>query len=270
LRPAKLLIRLHELLDHDEPQTAGQLLDGIAKLLPADPGEALLAIQNAWFLGVLRGKARLQRDDLTRESRDNLLRQAVVVACSALEAFLRDLLLTNLEDVARVRGIHFLDTNEERVMNYLSQWLTFKPREVLRFLTTPQDAVAWLSAKIFELARKNAMTGVHGMTVTASLLGINDAWQKMARHIDAHPGEVVWDAAELEKLIDRAAKRRNDIIHRMDRGEEDDRLQPIDRAEVEDWVNAAEAACTALDELVAERLLNLEVSAEGPAGVDEE
>jgi hypothetical protein len=96
IRPAELLLKVYRLLEHDTPKTEGELVRTLRELVRADSDEGLMVIYNEIFLGLIRERAEILPAAIKRSALCNLLRQAVVTACTALETYLPALLRVQL------------------------------------------------------------------------------------------------------------------------------------------------------------------------------
>ena len=92
IRPADLLLKVFRLLDHDALNTEAELHRALRELVKADKDEGLTVIYNEIFLGLIRERADIPAASIKRSALCNLLRQAVVTACTALETYLPTLL----------------------------------------------------------------------------------------------------------------------------------------------------------------------------------
>src|ERR1700680_2316228 len=99
IRPADLLLKVFRLLEHDAPNTEAALLRSLRELVKADKDEGMTVIYNEIFLGLIRERAEVPPASIKRSALYNLLRQAVVTACTALEAYLPTLLRSQLPEV---------------------------------------------------------------------------------------------------------------------------------------------------------------------------
>src|SRR5687768_7045554 len=88
VRPADLLLKVYRLLEHDAPNTEAALHAALRGLVKADNDEGLTVIYNEIFLGLIRERADVPASAIKRSALCNLLRQAVVTACTALETYL--------------------------------------------------------------------------------------------------------------------------------------------------------------------------------------
>ena len=86
------------------PTPRKRLLHALRELVKADDDEGLMVIYNEIFLGLIRERAEVPPSSIKRSALCNLLRQAVVTACTALETYLPILLRNQLPEVIRLRG----------------------------------------------------------------------------------------------------------------------------------------------------------------------
>src|ERR1019366_2045676 len=135
IRPADLLLKVFRLLEHDAPNTEAELQRALRELVKAEKDEGLTIIYNEIFLGLIRERAEISATSIKRSALCNLLRQAVVTACTALETYLPTLLRNQLPEVIKLRGRDFVPKDGgigEQFRN-----LTFNLDECLRVLTSP-------------------------------------------------------------------------------------------------------------------------------------
>src|SRR5260370_14428798 len=96
IRPADLMLKVFRLLEHDAPNTEADLHRALRDLVKADKDEGLMVIYNEIFLGLIRERAEIPPASIKRGALSNLLRQAVVTACTALKTYLTTLLRIQL------------------------------------------------------------------------------------------------------------------------------------------------------------------------------
>src|SRR5438132_4914862 len=113
IRPADLLLKVFRLLEHDAPNTETELHDALRALVKAEKDEGLTVIYNEIFLGLIRERAEIPATSIKRSALCNLLRQAVVTACTALETYLPALLRSQLPEVIKLRGRDFVPKDKE-------------------------------------------------------------------------------------------------------------------------------------------------------------
>src|SRR2546427_5934345 len=113
IRPADLLLKVFRLLEHEAPNTEADLHRALRDLVKADKDEGLMVIYNQIFLGLIREAADISPAAIKRSALCNLLRQAVVTACTALETYLPALLRNQLPEVIKLRGRDFVPKDKE-------------------------------------------------------------------------------------------------------------------------------------------------------------
>src|SRR5262245_41241501 len=113
IRPAELLLHVYRLFESDKLQTDGDLVTALRKIINAARDEQLLVIYNEIFLGLVRERAQMPPAAFKRAALDNLLRQAIVAACTALDTYLPSLLRVNLPTVIAAKGRQFLPEDAE-------------------------------------------------------------------------------------------------------------------------------------------------------------
>jgi hypothetical protein len=248
VRPAELLLKVYRLLEHDTPKTEGDLVRSLGELVQADRDEGLMVIYNEVFLGLIRERAEVPPASIKRSALCNLLRQAVVTACTALETYLPTLLRSQLPEVIKLRGREFVPKDREIAEQFKN--LTFNLDECVRILTNPDPL--FIANKMISFVNFSYLSGKRGIHVTGALLGIDSPWKRVADRLQR--GE-----EELKKILDDAVNRRNDIVHRADREKKapDGSPQEIGYAWSRQAVDTVRVVCLCLDELVAERLKEL-------------
>jgi hypothetical protein len=254
MRPARLFLYLHRLLEDDERPTPEELVKLVSGHLEVGEGEALKQIRNAAFLGFIR-PGESGSIDLSRPERDNLLRQACVVCCSATETFLTNELLNNLPEVVDLCGMNFLDAGDDELLNDLSGLLkSFKTKDVLGYLARPPAARAkWLGGRILDLIKDSYLKGDKDVRMVGRLLGVADPWGEIARRLP--------ELDDPDTCFVEVAKRRKEIVHRGDFSRVTGSLSDIDTETVEEWVEVTERVCLCLDDLITERLEALRLAA---------
>ena len=108
IRPAELLLKVYRLLEHDKPTTEGEVVQALRDVVQASDDEGLIVIYNEIFLGLIRERAQIAPTAIRRSALCNLLRQSVVIACTAMETYLPVLLRTQLPKVIESRGREFV------------------------------------------------------------------------------------------------------------------------------------------------------------------
>jgi hypothetical protein len=247
-RPAELMLDVYRLLNTDDNiQRDGEFVERVRKFLEATEGEDLIVIQNELFLGIVREKASLASSRLKSLTLRHLLRQAVVVSCTALETFLLNVLQAHLPTVIRLRQREFFPQDKD-LRDYFDD-LKFSLEDALRVMTE-EDAPLFLSNKILGLVKHKYMSGRKGVHSAGALLSLEKPWDAIAAHLKR-------DKKELMRIIEETVQRRNDIVHRADYLAEDTEPQPITESQARQGADSIHHVCLALDELLIARLKEL-------------
>jgi hypothetical protein len=253
IRPADLLLKVFRLLEHDALNTEEELLRSLRELVKAEKDEILLVISNGIFLGLIRELAEVPPSAIKRSALCNLLRQAVVTASTALETYLPILLRENLPEVIRLRGRDFVPKKDEEIRNQFKN-LTFALDEVVRLLIDPDPL--FVANKMISSLDFSYLSGKRGIHVSGVLLGLDNPWGLIAQQLGRAEEEI-------KKTLDGTVKRRNDIVHRADRSQDDPAgsAQEIGFPWAKQAVETIRVVCLALDDLVMNRLKELKEQA---------
>ena len=248
IRPAGLLLKVYRLLEHDQTDTEGEMVQALRNLVDADSDEELMVIYNEIFLGLIRERADVSTASIRRSALTNLLRQAVVSACTALETYLPVLLQANLELVIKAKGRNFVP-NDESIQAQFKP-LLFTLQDALRILEDPDPF--FVGNKMISSLKMAYLSGKRGIHVTGTLLAIDQPWGRIAKRLQR-------DSEELQKIVNDTVNRRNDIVHRADRDRKklDGPAQEIGFAWATQAVDTIKHVCLCLDELVSERMVEL-------------
>jgi hypothetical protein len=253
IRPADLLLKVFRLLEHDTLSTDEALLHSLRELVNAEKDEILLVISNGIFLGLIRELAEVSPSAIKHSALCNLLRQAVVTASTALETYLPILLRDNLPEVIRLRERNFVPRNDEAFKNQFKE-LKFDLDEAIRILVDPDPL--FVANKMISSLNFSYLTGRRGIHVTGVLLGLDNPWGLVAQQLGRAEEEI-------KKTLDATVKRRNDIVHRADRSQEDPAgaAQAIGFPLAKQAVETSRVVCLALDDLVRGRISQLKQQA---------
>ena len=252
MRPAQLLLHVYRLLDsNDTILTEGEMVNAVRGVIQASADEDLMLIYNQLFLGLVRERAQLPRSTLRQATLCHLLRQAVVASCTALETYLPALLRANLPVMIRARGRGFVSLGDADLQSYFAD-LQFSLDETLRLLSD-ENAAEYISAKILGMANFKYLSSRKGVAVVGLLLGLAKPWDGIAEHLKR-------DKKELMNTLDDTVRRRNDIVHRADRCQDDPagEPQPIAFSWTQQAVDTINHICLALDELVTESVAQMQ------------
>jgi len=250
IRPAELLLRVYRLLECDTIHTNDELVVKMRAAVGADADEELMVIYNEIFVGLIRERAQISPSSLKKSALNNLLRQSVVAACTALDAYLPSLLRTNLPVIIQAKGRDFFPQDQE-LRDYFKE-LTFDLHETLRLLKDP-NAPLYIANKILGLTAFKYLSSKKGIHAVGALLSLEKPWNQIASKLQR-------DKGELMKVIDETTRRRNDIVHRADRSQADldGGLQEIGYAWSKQAVDTIMHVCFALDELVDTQMMQLQ------------
>jgi len=257
MRPAQLLLQVYRLLESSENLLIqGNLLEALRGIVGAPADEDLMLIYNEIFIGLVRERAQMPRSTLRQSTLCHLLRQAVVASCTALETYLPALLRADLPVMIRARGRDFIPHGDADIQSYFAD-LQFTLDETLRLLGD-EHAAEYISNRILGLANFKYLSSRKGIAVVGRLLGLNRPWDEIAEHLAR-------EKKDLMNTLDDTVRRRNDIVHRADRCQDDaaGAQQPITYAWTQQAVDTVNHICLALDELVAARVAELEAMLAG-------
>lgn len=222
------------------------MLDGLRAVVGIRSDEYLLLLHNNVFVGLVRENAQLNPGHLRAAALCNLLRQSVAAACTALDTFVPSLLRANIGTVLAAKGRDFLPTDKEARSFF--QGVTFTLEDTVRLLNDP-DSALFIANRIIDVVKDKGMANVTGIHAVGSILGVEDPWCRIGERLDRNPGE-------LRTLLSNTVSRRNDIIHRSDRSktDPDGPMQEIALSWTMQAVDNIKHVCTALDELVGDRM----------------
>jgi AcrR family transcriptional regulator len=253
---AEHLLHLQELFTESasfKPEDAFSL--ALCEELNLPKGTALHHVKNKRaVLGVL-GSVTLPSCLTTNQGLDFLLRQAVVVSCSALESFIWDILRENALTVIRAKGRRADDTLKKITLT-LDDYLSLEGYE------DPDERLRQIILQRFE---RGALYDLEKVSEIMAILNVRDFWKEVTSYIGVGEKEVK------DRLTD-LIQRRNHIAHRADRPDENTSgvasdahgLRPITHAWVsmrvanaKAFVNAAassvEKAIETLEQIIAQR-----------------
>ena len=249
IRPAELLVRVYRLLECERIETGGALMDKLRPLVGAAHDEDLLLVANDIFLGLIRENAQMPSGALKRVALDNLLRQAVVAACTGLDTYLPSLLRANLPLVIAAQGRQFFPQDPDLQLYFKD--LTFDLTETVGLLNRP-DAPDYLAGRIRSHIKGAYLSSKKGIHIVGALLQLDKPWDRIAGHLGR-------DRKELMTVLEDTTTRRNDIVHRADRAQSDPEgpIREINFPWTSQAVETIKVVCMALDDLVKARMVEL-------------
>src|SRR5262249_2683461 len=155
-----------------------------------------------------------------------------------LETYLPTLLRTQLPEVIKLRGRDFVPRDREVAEQFRN--LSFNLDETIRILNEPDPLfVANKMIRTLDFSYLSVNRGIH---VTGPLLEIGQPWKRIADKLGRNEDE-------LKKVVDATVKRRNDIVHRADRSQDDPggTAQEIGYAWTRQAVDTIRVVCLCLD-----------------------
>ena len=212
IRPADLLLKVFRLLEHDALNTEEALLRSLRELVKAEKDESLLVISNEHLPGT---DPRIGRGSAV----SNQAQRPVQPACGRpwLPPALRwkrtcqsSCGTTCPKSFGCEGGILFPRTTKRSRTS--SKNLTFDLDEAVRILVDPDPL--FVANKMISSLDFSYLNGKRGIHVTGVLLALDNPWELIAQQLGR-------DEEEIKKTLDATVKRRNDIVHRADRSQED-------------------------------------------------
>lgn len=250
-KPAVLLLGVYRLLENEGVETTGERVERLRELVGAGKDEELFVIWNEVFLGLVREAAGVRSGTVKRAVLNNLLRQAIVCACTAMETYLQILLEENLSKVIRCRGDAAYPRDKE--MREYFRDFNLGLEGALSLITGESDPYEALGRKLLGYFKYKNLGSDKAVKTAGMMLGLESPWEQIAARLGRGPDELVQN-------IQNTFKRRNDIVHRGDRkvGGETGPRQEITYEWTKQAVETIENVCMALGELVREKVTELE------------
>jgi hypothetical protein len=257
IRPADLLLKVFRLLEHDAPNADESVLRTLRDLVKADHDEGLMVIYNEVFLGLIRERAEVSPKLFRKHALCNLLRQAVVIACTGLETYLPAVMNSHFDELIKIKGRAFINIKDKELAGHLAT-IKFDLPETLRLLVEPDTLLVANRVRAFLETNLSGRRGVH---VVGVMFGIDDPWSEIAAKLYRKP-------TELGKLVDDTISRRNDIVHRADRHKTNMTGEPqeISPAFAMQAVDTIRHVVVCLDELIQEQVKQLRETTSLPQG----
>jgi hypothetical protein len=250
---AENLIQLYDLLSGGSAQSdrAQAAIEAVKNSLDILDGERVFSLHNDRLFLVAREAAQVSDTFFHEHNLASLLRQAVVAACSALDAYFNDKFRENVMTVLLVKKRYAPKELKSLVM-------TFDDYLSLESWADPDQRLQQILEKNLE---RKTLSNANGITEMAAILGIKDLWEQVGRECGEKPGD-------LRRRIDEIAARRNDIVHRADRPRDEREtngsgLQAISRAWVNMRVQTVRAVVLAAEEVINEEMRALYEQAGG-------
>lgn len=198
---AEHLLQLHELFrDLREETIIEPLRLAVCKCLSLPEATVLRHAHNNNVVLVAKATVPIPQSLLVPDGIKFLLRQAVVVSCTALESFFWDSLRENVLTIVRVRKRRADDTIRNIKLT-LDDYLSLEAYE---------DPDARLQQIILKNFARATLTDISKIEEISKILTVKNFWQQVAASCGINEGDI---KRQLGDLIGR----RNQIAHRADR-----------------------------------------------------
>jgi hypothetical protein len=248
---AEHLLHLHQLfrdLRSFEPKQSLTL--AVCEELAVPASTALHHTKNDHLACSIKATIPMPSCLLANDGLDFLLRQSVLVSCTALESYFWDVLRENALTVIRAKG-RKTDSSLQNITLTLDDYLSLEGYD------DPDDRLRQIILRRFE---RGTLYDLGKIDEIAGILTVKDLWTPMSKQIGLTPEQL---KTQLSSLI----KRRNDITHRADRPVENTPKEEVDshglRAMTHAWatthVMTAKSVVTASSEIFKKAIAQLEM-----------
>jgi len=202
---AEHLLQLYELFrDLREEVAAEPLRLAVCKALSLPDHTTLRQARNDQVVMVAKAAAPIPQSLLVPDGIDFLLRQAVVVACTALESFISDALRENVLTIVRARKRRADDSLKKLTLS-LDDYLS------LESYADPEIRLKQIILKNFQ---RKTLYDASSIEEVAAILTVREYWKYVSKKCGQSEGE-------LKRQIGELIARRNQIAHRADRPDEE-------------------------------------------------
>ena len=248
---AEHLLQIHQLfrdLHSYEPKHALAL--AVCEELATPVSTALQHAKNEHLACSIKATIPLPSCLLANDGLNFLLRQSVLVSCTALESYFWDVLRENALTVIRTKG-RKADSSLKEITLTLDDYLS------LEGYGDPDERLSQIILKRFE---RGTLYDLAKIDEIAAILTVKDIWGSMSSQTGLPP-------SELKNRLSSLIQRRNEIIHRADRPGDRTPPEEIDshglRAMTHAWatthVMTAKSVVTASSEIFKEAIAQLEL-----------
>jgi hypothetical protein len=202
---AEHLLQLHELFRDLREEVANEDLRlAVCRCLALPEGTVLRHARNDQMLLVAKAVAPIPQGLLVADGINFLLRQAAVVACTALESFFWDALRENVLTIVRARKRR-ADEDLRKLSLTLDDYLSLENYE------DPDVRLKQIILKNFE---RGTLYDAFSIERIATTLTVRDFW----KHVSKACG---MDERDIKGQIGELINRRNQVAHRADRPDEE-------------------------------------------------
>jgi len=248
---AEHLLQLHELFrELREEDVADPMRLAVCQTLSLPEQAILRHARNDQVVLVAKASAPIPHSLLVQNGLDFLLRQSVVVACTALESFFWDALRENVATIVRARK-RGADESLRNITLTLDEFLSLQSYE---------NQEARLQEIILKNFARRTLYDVSSIDEITKVLTVAKFWPSVAQKTGLPEGDIKRQIGEL-------IWRRNQIAHRADRPSDDPReAEDVDghglRAISYSWANTrvstAKTVASASAEIIGKTLAKLE------------
>jgi len=198
------LLQLHELFRGlQEGRIDEPLRLAVCTCFEIPENSVLRHARNDQVVLVAKGTAPIPQSLLVEDGINFLLRQAVVVGCTALESFFGDALRENVLTIVRARRRR-ADESLKKITLSLDDYLSLEGYE------DPDVRLQQIILKTFE---RGTLYDASSIEKIANILTVTNFWDKVSAKT-GNPDN------ELKRQISELVQRRNQIAHRADRPDE--------------------------------------------------
>ena len=209
---AEHLLQLHQLLRELRSYDPGKdFALAVCERLELKPEAALHHAKNNHLLCGINATLPLPGCLMVKDGMDFLLRQAVLVASSAIESYFWDTLRENALTVIKARG-RKADSSLRDITLTVDDYLS------LEGYADPDERLRQIILKRFERGTIYDFTKIEEI---AGILTVRDFWGDVGKGIGLKP-------SELQPRLNSLISRRNKITHRADRPDDDIKPEDID------------------------------------------
>lgn len=198
---AEHLLQLHQLFRGLRPYEPGKALTlAVCEEMSTATSTALHHAKNDHLVCSVRGSIPLPSCLVVSDGLDFLLRQAVLVSCTALESYFWDVLRENALTVIRAKG-RKADSTLKEITLTLDDYLS------LEGYGDPDERLSQIILKRFE---RGTLYDLAKIDEIAGILTVKDFWGSVSAQTGLSP-------SELKSRLSSLVLRRNEITHRADR-----------------------------------------------------
>jgi len=245
------LLQLYELFkDLREEPAIEELRLAVCRRWAVPENTAIRNACNEQMVMLTRANAPIPQALLIENGTDFLLRQAVVVACTAIESFFWDSLRENVLTIVRARR-RGADESLRGITLTLDDYLS------LENYAEPDERLRQIILKNFE---RRTLYNTESIDRIAEILTVRDLWGRVSELCGQNPRDI-------RRNLDELILRRNDIAHRADRPDNDEErsanvdslgLRTISYPWVNTRISTAKSVVVAAAECIREAIQRLE------------